>query len=98
MNEALDSRDVMRFSLYYRAASPLSPPWQVVAGTNVTAAPNQGFNKLAWLFPYVMGAAGATAIGLVAWRWSRPSPEPVSAAPAQPAAGEDAAGGRFLVL
>jgi hypothetical protein len=31
MNETLDSRDVLRFSLYYRAASPLSPPWQVVA-------------------------------------------------------------------
>jgi len=31
MNEALDSRAVLRFSLYYRAASPLSPPWQVVA-------------------------------------------------------------------
>jgi hypothetical protein len=31
MNEALDSRNVLRFSLYYRAASPLSPPWQVVA-------------------------------------------------------------------
>jgi hypothetical protein len=31
MNETLDSRSVLRFSLYYRAASPLSPPWQVVA-------------------------------------------------------------------
>jgi hypothetical protein len=31
MNETLDSRNVLRFSLYYRAASPLSPPWQVVA-------------------------------------------------------------------
>ncbi len=31
LNDALDSRDVLRFSLYYRAASPLSPPWQVVA-------------------------------------------------------------------
>jgi hypothetical protein len=31
MNEALDSRNVLRFSLYYRAASPLSPPLQVVA-------------------------------------------------------------------
>jgi len=31
MNEVLDSRNVLRFSLFYRAASPLSPPWQVVA-------------------------------------------------------------------
>ena len=29
--EALDPRDVARFALYYRAASPLSPPWEVVA-------------------------------------------------------------------
>jgi hypothetical protein len=31
LNEALDPRDVQRFSLYYRAASPLAPPWEVVA-------------------------------------------------------------------
>jgi len=33
--------------------------------------PDQGFNRLAWLLPYVLGGAGATAIGLVAWKWSR---------------------------
>jgi hypothetical protein len=31
LNEALDPRDVQRFSLYYRAASPLAAPWEVVA-------------------------------------------------------------------
>ena len=31
LNEAIDPRNVQRFSLYYRAANPLSPPWQVVA-------------------------------------------------------------------
>ena len=31
LSEALDPRNVLRFSLYYRAASPLSPPWEVVA-------------------------------------------------------------------
>jgi hypothetical protein len=31
LTEALDPRNVLRFSLYYRAASPLSPPWQVVS-------------------------------------------------------------------
>jgi hypothetical protein len=31
LNDALDPRNVLRFSLFYRAASPLSPPWQVVA-------------------------------------------------------------------
>jgi cytochrome c-type biogenesis protein CcmH/NrfF len=32
---------------------------------------DKGFNRLAWFFPYLIGATGATAIGLVAWRWSR---------------------------
>jgi hypothetical protein len=31
LNEAIDPRNVQRFSLYYRAASPISPPWEVVA-------------------------------------------------------------------
>jgi hypothetical protein len=31
LSDALDPRNVVRFSLFYRAASPLSPPWQVVA-------------------------------------------------------------------
>jgi cytochrome c-type biogenesis protein CcmF len=52
--------------------------------------PDNGFNKLAWLFPYLIGAAGATGIGLVAWRWSHTSGAPlpaVAAAPGLP--GED---------
>ena len=32
---------------------------------------NKGFNRLAWLFPYVMGGSGAFMVGLVAVRWSR---------------------------
>jgi cytochrome c-type biogenesis protein CcmH len=36
------------------------------------AAPiDKGFNRLAWLFPYVMGVSGAFMVGLVAFRWSR---------------------------
>jgi hypothetical protein len=31
LNDGLDPRNVLRFSLYYRASSPLSPPWEVVA-------------------------------------------------------------------
>ena len=31
LNEALDPRGVVRFGLYYRAANPLSPPWEVVS-------------------------------------------------------------------
>jgi cytochrome c-type biogenesis protein CcmH/NrfF len=55
--------------------------------------PDRGFNKLAWFFPYLMGAAGATVIGLVAWRWSHAPHE--AAAPGAPGApgapAEDAA-------
>ncbi len=55
--------------------------------------PNRGFNRLAWLFPYLMGAAGLTIIGAVAWRWSRPTAEgrmESSAARAGSVNGEDA--------
>ena len=31
LTEALDPRSVLRFGLYYRAASPVTPPWEVVA-------------------------------------------------------------------
>jgi hypothetical protein len=31
LSEALDPRTVLRFGLYYRAASPQAPPWEVVA-------------------------------------------------------------------
>jgi cytochrome c-type biogenesis protein CcmF len=52
--------------------------------------PDKGFNKLAWLFPYLIGAAGATGIGLVAWRWSH-APHESAPAAAVNAAGEDPA-------
>jgi cytochrome c-type biogenesis protein CcmF len=36
------------------------------------AAPiDKGFNRIAWLFPYVLGASGAAMMALVAFRWSR---------------------------
>lgn len=31
LTEALDPRGVLRFGLYYRASSPLTPPWEVTA-------------------------------------------------------------------
>ena len=38
LNEAIDPRNVQRFSLYYRAANPLSPPLEVVsAGVDLSA-------------------------------------------------------------
>jgi cytochrome c-type biogenesis protein CcmF len=32
---------------------------------------DKGFNRLAWLFPYLVGAAGAIVIGLTAMKWTR---------------------------
>jgi hypothetical protein len=31
LNDALETRNVVRFALYYRAASPLAPAWEVVS-------------------------------------------------------------------
>jgi cytochrome c-type biogenesis protein CcmH/NrfF len=30
-----------------------------------------GFNRLAWFFPYLIGATGAASVAVVAFRWSR---------------------------
>jgi cytochrome c-type biogenesis protein CcmH/NrfF len=36
------------------------------------AAPiDKGFNRLAWLIPYLIGAGGVAGVGFVAIRWSR---------------------------
>jgi cytochrome c-type biogenesis protein CcmF len=41
-------------------------------GQDVLGAPlDQGFNRLAWLFPYLVGAVSAISVGLVAVRLSR---------------------------
>jgi len=32
---------------------------------------DEGFNRLAWFFPYLIGATGAGSIAVVAFRWSR---------------------------
>jgi cytochrome c-type biogenesis protein CcmF len=32
---------------------------------------DKGFNRVAWLFPYLLGATGIVGIGLVAMRWSK---------------------------
>ena len=32
---------------------------------------DKGFNRLAWMFPYLLGAFGAVAVGATAVRWSR---------------------------
>ena len=43
---------------------------------------DKGFNRLAWLFPYVVGAGGAVAIGFAAIRWSRHHGTQIDEAPA----------------
>ena len=46
---------------------------------------NKGFSRLAWLFPYLVGATGALSVGLVAVRWSRQrTPEVPESRPADP--------------
>jgi cytochrome c-type biogenesis protein CcmH/NrfF len=41
-------------------------------GQDILAAPiDEGFNRLAWFFPYLIGATGAASIAVVAFRWSR---------------------------
>jgi cytochrome c-type biogenesis protein CcmF len=43
-------------------------------GQDILTAPiDRGFNRLAWLLPYVLGATGASIIGLAARRWARQS-------------------------
>ena len=41
---------------------------------------DKGFNRLAWLFPYLVGASGAVVLGIVAFRWSRREGVPADAA------------------
>jgi cytochrome c-type biogenesis protein CcmF len=46
---------------------------------------DQGFSRLAWLFPYLIGATSAAAIGFAAVKWTRrPETKPDVPAPADP--------------
>ena len=48
---------------------------QEFGSQDILAAPiDEGFNRLAWLFPYAVGLLGLVTIGLVARRWSQPPP------------------------
>ena len=53
----------------------------------LTAPIDKGFNRLAWLFPYLIGVTSAGLAGLVAYRWSRREQE--SEAPAEASQTED---------
>jgi cytochrome c-type biogenesis protein CcmF len=47
-------------------------------GQDILSAPvDKGFNRLAWLFPYLIGATGAAIAAFVAIRWSRHEATPV---------------------
>jgi cytochrome c-type biogenesis protein CcmF len=52
---------------------------------------DQGFNRLAWLLPYVFGSGGLLLIGIAAVRWSRRRPGVAAAAEPVPAAATTAA-------
>ncbi|HTI38658.1 MAG TPA: cytochrome c-type biogenesis CcmF C-terminal domain-containing protein [Vicinamibacterales bacterium] len=46
-------------------------------GQDILTAPiDRGFNRLAWLLPYVVGASGASILGFAAWRWSKKDDPP----------------------
>jgi cytochrome c-type biogenesis protein CcmH/NrfF len=45
---------------------------QQYGGQHVLGAPiDRGFNRLAWLFPYLVGGVSVVVVGIVATRWSR---------------------------
>jgi cytochrome c-type biogenesis protein CcmF len=47
---------------------------------------DQGFSRLAWLLPYLVGATSAVAVGFAAVKWTRkPDPATAGAAPLDPA-------------
>ena len=47
---------------------------------------DRGFSRLAWLFPYLVGATSAAAVGFVAVKWTRkPDAAGTAAAPLDPA-------------
>ena len=49
---------------------------------------DEGFNRLAWFFPYLIGATGAASIAIVAFRWSKRE-DATATPPAQPDAADD---------
>jgi cytochrome c-type biogenesis protein CcmF len=63
-------------------------------GEDILTAPiDQGFNRLAWLFPYAVAGTGACIVGFAAMRWSR---RERPAGPAAPAKNDDPALGARL--
>ncbi len=51
----------------------------VYGGTQFLGAPvDKGFNRLAWLLPYVVGGIGLVTVTAVARKWTRPASEPAT--------------------
>ncbi len=50
---------------------------------------DKGFNRLAWMFPYLLGATGLVVIGVVATRWTRGRSATDGRGDQVPAAAED---------
>ena len=51
----------------------------------LTSPIDEGFNRMAWLFPYLLGAFGVAGVGLVAVKWSKHSAGSTSADNTPPA-------------
>ena len=49
---------------------------------------DKGFNRLAWLFPYLIGVTGAASVAFVAFRWSRREGTASASDPRMAAAGD----------
>jgi cytochrome c-type biogenesis protein CcmH/NrfF len=46
---------------------------------------DKGFNRIAWLFPYLLGATGIVIVGFAAVKWTRrPESQADAPAPADP--------------
>jgi cytochrome c-type biogenesis protein CcmF len=56
---------------------------------------DKGFNRLAWLVPYLAGATGALAIAVVAFRWSRREAGPDGAGTDDPVQADPALNARL---
>jgi cytochrome c-type biogenesis protein CcmH/NrfF len=80
MDEGKSREEVYQyFMAQYGSQEPLASPL------------DEGFNRLAWAVPYMLGLAGAGLVGLLAIRWSKAAPagrKPADAAPIDPALDE----------
>ena len=67
VNKGMTREQVVQFYIAkYGSQEPLAAPI------------DEGFNRLAWLFPYMVGGVSAVAVGLLALRWSRREPAATS--------------------